>query len=51
MNLCSQGDLTKVRLHMGEHLIQIAVYITGVSIETGIIVNLYNKRTMHVMKF
>ena len=40
VNLCSQGDLTKVRLHMGEHLIQIAVYITGVSIETGIIVNL-----------
>ena len=48
MNLCSQGDLTKVRLYMGDHLIQIAGYITGVGIEGAIVVNLKNwkiKRT------
>ena len=40
VNLCSQGYLTKVRLYMSDHLIQIAGYITGVSIEGAIIVNL-----------
>ena len=42
VNLCSQGDLTKVRLYMGDHLIQIGGYITGVSIKGAIVVNLKN---------
>ena len=40
MNLCSQGDLTKVRLYMGDHLIKIAGYITSVSIKGAVVVNL-----------
>ena len=51
MNLCSQGDLTKVRLYMGDHLIQIAGYITGVSVKGAIVVNLENQKIWRTMKF
>ena len=51
VNLCSQGDLTKVRLYMGDHLIQIAGYITGVSIKGAIVVNLKNGKIRGMMKF
>ena len=51
VNLCSQGDLTKVRLHMGEHLIQIAGYITGVSVKGAVVVNLKNGKIKCIMKF
>ena len=51
VNLCSQGYLTKVRLYMGDHLIQIAGYITGVSVKGAIIVNLEKGKIWHMMKF
>ena len=40
VNLGSQGDLTKVRMYVGDQLIQIAGYITGVSVESAVKVNL-----------
>ena len=51
MNLCSQGDLTKVRLYMGDHLIKIAGYITSVSIKGAVVVNLKNGKIKCIMKF